>query len=420
MDRRDFLKIVGTAVPAWSLVPVAHGQTSLYTGRVLINVHAEGGLDASSWTDPRETDPAMNNYAAARTPAGVAGDIRFAPMGNNAAFFTRYNRQTLVINGVNSETNSHEDGTRAHATGRLDMGYPNIAELHAREYGYNLPLAWLAGSGGGFRTSAGLLPATAVPDANTFRALVSPNSASATNDFMKQADLNKAFAFRAERMAERKANVQSLPRRALLSEQFVTADKGRALMDRIAGFIPATFDRFTQAHVALIAAQAGITSTVELGSGGFDGHDQLANSYANALPRLTDLVDYIWQKSEALGMSSRVFVRIYSEFGRTPLNAGNGKDHWAVGSQVLMEANPSWGNRVFGASGPRHEQLRISTTTGAVDAVNGVVIRPRHIHAAMRKYLGINTSDPRFDLKVPASESFDFFNPSAKTGYPNL
>ncbi|MGZ9031981.1 MAG: DUF1501 domain-containing protein [Burkholderiaceae bacterium] len=420
MDRRDFLKIVGTVVPAWSVVPSAYGQTSLYTGRVLINVHAEGGLDASSWTDPRETDPTMNNYAAARTPAGVAGDIRFAPMGNNAAFFTRYNRQMLVLNGVNSETNSHEDGTRAHATGRLDMGYPNISELHAREYGYNLPLAWLAGSGGGFRTSAGLLPATAVPDANTFRALVSPNSASATNDFMKQADLNKAFAFRAERMAERKANGQSLPRRALLSEQFVSADKGRALMDRIAGFIPATFDRFTQAHVALIAAQAGITSTVELASGGFDGHDQLANSYANALPRLTDLVDYIWQKSAALGMSSRIFVRIYSEFGRTPLNAGNGKDHWAVGSQVLMEANPPWGNRVLGASGPRHEQLKISTTTGAVDPVNGVVIRPRHIHAAMRKYLGINTSDPRFDLKVPAAESFDFFNPSAKTGYPNL
>lgn len=420
MDRRDFLKIAGTVVPAWGLIPVAHGQTSLYSGRVLINVHAEGGLDASSWTDPRETDPTMNNYAAARTPAGVAGDIRFAPMGTNAAFFAAHNRQMLVINGVNSETNSHEDGTRAHATGRLDMGYPNISELYARQFGYNLPLAWLAGNGGGFRDSAGLLPATAVPDANTFRALVSPNAASATNDFMKQGDLNKAFAFRTERMAERKANAQALPRRAVLADQFGAADKGRALMDRVASFIPATFDRFTQAHVALIAAQAGITSTVELASGGFDGHSQLANSYANALPRLTDLITYIWQKSADLGLADRVFVRIYSEFGRTPLNAGDGKDHWAVGSQVLMEANPVWGNRVFGASGPRHEQLRINTATGAIDPVNGVVIRPRHIHAALRRYLGINTTDPRFDLKVPNTENFDFFNPAAKTGYPNM
>jgi hypothetical protein len=420
MDRRDFLKIVGTVVPAWSLIPVARGQTSLYSGRVLINVHAEGGLDASSWTDPRETDATMNNYAAARTPAGVAGNIRVAPMGNNVAFFQRYFNQMLVINGVNSETNSHEDGTRCHATGRLDMGYPNISELFARQYGYNLPLGWLAGSGGGFRDSVGLLPATAVPDANTFRALVSPNTANATNDFMKQADLNKAFATRTERMAERKANAQALPRRAVLADQFTGADKGRALMDRVASFIPATFDRFTQAHVALIAAQAGITSTVELASGGFDGHDQLANGYANALPRLTDLIDYIWQKSATMGLSDRIFLRIYSEFGRTPLNSGNGKDHWAIGSQVLMEANPPWGNRVFGASGPRHEQLRINTATGAVDPVNGVVIRPRHIHAAVRSYLGVNTSDPRFDLKVPATENFDFFNPQARTGYPNM
>ena len=120
----------------------------------------------------------MNNYAAAGTPAGVAGTIRVAPMGNNVAFFQRYFNKMLVINGVNSETNSHEDGTRCHATGRLDMGYPNISELFARQYGYNLPLAWLAGNGGGFTDSAGLLPATAVPDANTFRALVSPNTAS--------------------------------------------------------------------------------------------------------------------------------------------------------------------------------------------------------------------------------------------------
>jgi hypothetical protein len=75
---------------------------------------------------------------------------------------------------------------------------------------------------------------------------------------------------------------------------------------------------------------------------------------------------------------------------------------------------------VFGASGPRHEQLRINTATGAIDPMNGVVIRPRHIHAALRRYLGINTTDPRFDLKVPNTENFDFFNPAAKTGYPNM
>lgn len=418
MDRRDFLKMVGTVVPAWSLIPIANAQSSLYSGRILINIHASGGLDASSWTDPRETNPAMNNYAAAGTPAGLAGDIRFAPMGSNATFFSKYYNQMLVINGVNSETNSHTDGTRTHATGRLDMGYPNVAELFAAQYGRGLPMPWL--NSGGFSTSAGLMPATPVPDSNTFRALVAPNTASATNDFMKQADLNKAFATRAQRMAAMQATGTLLPKQSLLADQFAATTDARALMERVATFIPATFDTFTQAHVGLIAAQAGITSTIQLASGGFDGHSQLANAYATALPRLTDMVDYIWQKSAALGLSNRIFLRIYSEFGRTPLNAGNGKDHWSVGSQVLMEANPAWGNRVFGASGPKHEQLKINTATGAVDPVNGVVIKPRHIHDAMRKYLGITTTDPKFNLKVPATENFDFFNPAAKTGYPNL
>ena len=45
---------------------------------------------------------------------------------------------------------------------------------------------------------------------------------------------------------------------------------------------------------------------------------------------------------------------------------------------------------------------------------------PRHVHAALRNYLGFNTTDPRFDLKVPAYEKFDFFNPALNTGYPKL
>ncbi len=126
MQRRDFLKMAsasGVVIPSWALLPAAQAQTGPYTGKILINIHADGGIDQSSWADPRETDPTINNYAGV-TPAGVAGNIRYAPMGANQAFFDRYFRQILVINGVHSETNSHDDGARVHATGRLDMGYP--------------------------------------------------------------------------------------------------------------------------------------------------------------------------------------------------------------------------------------------------------------------------------------------------------
>ncbi len=421
MQRRDFIRMAGAAgvgIPSWALLPVAQAQSAVYTGKILINIHADGGIDQSSWADPRETDGTINNYAAAGTPAGVAGNIRFAPMGNNAAFFGAHFRQMLVINGVHSETNGHDEGTRAHATGRLDMGYPNLSELFASVHGKGMPMPWL--NAGGFRTSAGLVAATPMPDGNALRALTQPNAASATNDFMKQGDISKTLAARAERMKAMQARGDLLPRNKTVVEQFIGSSESRALLQRVAQFTPATFDTFTQAHIGLIAAQAGIASTIQLATGGFDGHGDLANGYAQALPRLTDMVAYIWQKSADLGIADRVFLRIYSEFGRTVLNNGNGKDHWAIGTQILMEANPAWGNRVFGASGPKHEQRMINVATGAVDPAAGKVIRPRHIHAALRKYLGIETADPKFNLKTAADENFDFFNPAASTGYPSL
>lgn len=421
MQRRELLKLAsacGVVIPSWALIRAADAQTGPYTGRILVNIHADGGIDQSSWTDPREKDPAINNYAAAGTPAGVSGNIRSAPMGNNKAFFDAHFRRVLVINGVHSETNGHDEGTRAHATGRLDMGYPNIAELFAFTYGRGMPMPWL--NSGGFRTSVGLVAPTPVPDANAWRALTQPNAASATNDFMKQADLTRTQMARAERMKALQVRGDLLPRSKVAVEEFLGAADSRALLQRVSQATPAAFDAFSQAHIALIAAQVGITSTVQLSSGGFDGHSDIDASYANALPRLTSLVDYLWQKSAELGLTDRLFVRIYSEFGRTALNTGNGKDHWEVGSQVLMEANPAWGNRVFGASGPKHDQLKINVASGAVDPAAGIVIKPRHIHAALRRYLNIETTDPRFNLKVPSNEMFDFFNPAVSTGYPTL
>jgi uncharacterized protein (DUF1501 family) len=419
MNRRDFLKAGagGLVMPWWAVIPEAAAQSALYSGRILVNVHAAGGLDQSSWTDPRETDRTLNNYAGV-TPANVSGNIRSAPMGNNKAFFDRYFMQTLVINGVSSETNSHDDGTRAHATGRLEMGYPNMSELFASVHGRGLPMPWL--NAGGFRTSAGLVAATPMPSVDALRALVTPNAQSANADFMKQSDLDKTLAARAERMKALAARSDTLPRMRTVSQEFVASSDSRALMQRVAQFLPTTLDAFPAAHVGLVAAQAGITSTIQLSSGGFDTHSNHDAGMATALPRLTDLVDYIWQKSAALGIADRILVRIYSEFGRTPLNSGNGKDHWSVGSQVIMEAAPAWGNRVFGASGPRHQALKINPVTGAVDPTGGFLITPRHIHAALRTYLGINTTDPRFNLKVPANEMFAFFDPNARTGYPTL
>jgi uncharacterized protein (DUF1501 family) len=418
IDRRDFLKIAGAVIPSWGLIPVASAQSSLYTGKILINVHASGGIDASSWFDPRETDGLMNFYARNGTPAAVAGNIRAAPMANNATFLQRYFQNMLVINGVNSETNSHEDGTRAHATGSLAMNYPNMSELFAYTYGKSAPMPWL--NAGGMSNSVGLSPAVPMPDGNNFRLLLSPNSANGTQDFIKAADVQKVLAARADRVKAMQAAGNLVPRAQNVSAQFDGASNSRAMLAQVAQFLPATFDN--AAHVGLVAAQAGITTTLQFSSGGFDAHSNIVNSYQNSLTRLTDLVDYIITKSGDLGIANRVFIRIYSEFSRSPLiNSGQGKDHYSVGTQVLMEATPpAWGNRVFGMSGPRHQSMKINPATGAADPTSGKVITPRHIHEAVRKYLGFTTTDSRFSFRIPADENFDFFNPANNSGYPNL
>lgn len=427
LDRRDFLKLAsasGLSIPAWSLMPSAHAA-NLYTGKVLVDIFAFGGLDQSSWTDPRETDKTINDYAGLKS-AVVAGQLRAAPMGNNAAFFNRYYSKMLVINGINTETNSHMDGARCHATGRLDLGYPHLDELHAYKYGQGLPMAWinsppLNDSGNvTFSKTAGLVVPTDLPPATLFRDILDPNRASATQDHMKSGDFQKGLATRAQRIRAMQSAGTMVPRLNGIANQFLGADESRSLLGTVASQLPATFDapQFVPAQLGLIAAKAGITSSIQISVGYFDSHSAHTTLYARELPKLTDFVDYVWQKAAALGIANRIFMRIFSEFGRTVFSTSGGKEHWGPGgTMVLMEAAPSWGNRVVGATGPRHEPRKINVATGAVDA-NGLSITPRHIHTALRKYLGIQTTDPRFNLRVPANEEIDLFNPNFKTGYP--
>ena len=88
MDRREFFlktaKASGLVLPWWGMTPLANAQSA--NEKFLVVIHADGGIDSSSWIDPRETDPAINNYAAAGTPAIRAGRLKIAPMGNNGAW----------------------------------------------------------------------------------------------------------------------------------------------------------------------------------------------------------------------------------------------------------------------------------------------------------------------------------------------
>ena len=432
VDRRDFLKFAaatGVTIPSWGYISTASAQTAgIYSGKVLINVLADGGIVGGWWTDPKN-DPTVNSW---RTPVNgvtpepaIAAGLRMSPRGNNTAFLTAYAPHMMFINGINQQTNDHGAGKRVSATGSLDMGYPNVSALFANVYGRGLPFAWLNAAGGDVSVGAGLASPTPMPNGNTLVALANPNAVNLTTDLMKQADVDKATAAQSARMLAMNSRPDLTPRLNILSRQFVDSSEARATLARIAQFIPATFNAtFPQAHAGLVAAQAGLAATLQLQTGGFDTHgncDQALGPANGNMGRLTNLLDFIWQTAAAMGIDNRLIVRVHSDFGRTPMNNGAGNDHWGPGgTNVIMERNAPWAGRAFGATGPRYQSQRISPTTAAVDPLAGVTITPRHVHAALRTYLGINTTDPRFNLRVPANEMFDFFNPTIQTGYPTV
>ncbi|MDQ3188508.1 MAG: DUF1501 domain-containing protein [Pseudomonadota bacterium] len=425
MDRREFLlntaKASGVVLPSWGLLPLANAQAS--GSKVMVYVHTDGGIDHDSWTDPA-IGPGINNYTTAGTPVPGSGNLRWAPMGNNTAFFTRFRDQCLFVNQVNTETNSHEDGSYRFATGKLEMGYAPICELHAAKFGAGQPANWMARDDGRAMMSAGLATPTPVPNGDQLRAMVLPNAASATNDFVKQSDFAKTVAVRNARLEALKAAGVMLPKERLLTEQFIAGKEARVRLEAVAANIPQQISQqFPDIQVGLIAAQSGITAAIQVARGGFDAHGNIEdyNGANGSLTRLTNALTFIWDEAAVRGLTDRLFVMVGGEFGRTMLNGSGGKDHNNVGGTYLIMGPPTWGlgNRTVGYSGPRHEQRTINRMTGAPDP-NGIVLRPNHVHKAIQDYLGIGPSNPMLAMGVPAAETINLFNASMVTGHPSL
>ena len=96
---------------------------------------------------------------------------------------------------------------------------------------------------------------------------------------------------------------------------------------------------------------------------------------------------------------------IGSDFGRTNFyNDGNGKDHWPVGSYIIMEKNAPWGNRVVGVTDDLHFAQRIDPHH-AERITRWRVDYPAHVHQAVQEYLGLDQYARDIGLSLPGVES---------------
>lgn len=409
MDRRDFLKLASAA--GISVVsPVVYGERGLkepprtsyapYEGTLFLFINAGGGWDVTSLCDPKGTnnleDPErMNNYLI--DDIGEAGAIHYAPMGYNDTFFQTYYERLLVVNNIDMQTNGHDQGNRHTWSGRLAEGYPSMAAFMAAAYGAEQPLAYL--SYGGYSDTAGIVARTRAGDVGVLQRLAYPARMNPDDELSTfHSPAAEEFIARAQRDREvALLESQNLPRIRQAMGTLFTSRSGSNELRRLQEFLPEQFSQNQigeQAQLAIAAFRAGVCISASLSTGGFDTHGNNDQGQTDALTRLLEGIDILWQEAEAQGVADRVFVAVGSDFGRTPgYNEGNGKDHWSVGSMMFMGKGVQ-GNRVIGETTDRHGLRGMNLSTLQVDdSPDAPYLRPGHVCAGIRRLAGLQDSD---------------------------
>lgn len=414
MNRRDFLKLCGGAGLALSLpaaVRNAKAAPAEAPGPYWMFFHAGGGWDPTSLCDPkgstrgRDSEPSpdeMNHYLAADIEE--AGNIRYAPVANNAAFFQKHYRRLLVVNGVDTQTNSHDAGTRHIWSGKLAEGYPSIAALIASTVAEERPMAFI--SNGGYDYTAGLVAPTRTGNIGVLGRIAYPNSIDGAADgerFHSEPTWNRLVKYQQQRQPYLTGEV-NLPKAQQSVSQLFVARMGQNEVKRLSEYLPREFEQAElkrQAQVAIAGFRAGIAQTANLSTGGFDTHGDHDNQHFPRLQSLMEGVDFAWTEAERQGVADNLIIVVGSDFGRTPAyNSGNGKDHWSITSMLLMGKGIP-GNKVVGLTDDRHSPIGLDPKTlRAASGGGGMRIEPKHVHYHLRRLAGL-TGDPVADQDFP-------------------
>lgn len=400
----------------FSPIAAAIGQSE----KLLVTVQLRGAWDTSSFCDPKQNisgEPIINHWAV-NNQIRRAGNISFAPYSSNLNFFEKHHDKTLVINGVDTQTNSHQVGEIHTWSGRTSAGYPSLTALNAAVKGPELPMPYI--SIGGFSNTEGIVRSTQIGNPSSIRSIAFPNLSEWNSlNYVPTSNWERIKAAQQQSLSLL-TNEQGLVSRNFLNRQYYSEGFSRAEeIQDFARLVPtwvemqalggSTALRQT-ARVALLAFKSGVSVAADLAIGGFDTHADHDRDHEPLLTEALDAVDFLWDSAEELGLADRLVVVMGSDFSRSPgYNAGQGKDHWPIGSYLVMEKNASYTNRVIGHTDARLNAHPINPNTLERDNFNGVIIKPAHVHKALRKYLGLENSDIAQKFPFDNTEDFSFF-----------
>lgn len=427
MNRRHFLQAIGAGSLA-STLPFSfklHAAPEDYNGKFVINVQAEGGWDVTSMMDPKTNvpgEPEINHWARTAEPLTV-GNLTYAPFANNQAFFERFYQDILVINSVDAQTNSHTAGVIHNWSGRISQGFPSLTALFAAQNGSSLPIAYI--NNGGFKDTGGLARYTQLSEVDSLRNIISPNTPEWNDQerYLHPEDWDLIAAARQSRLerildAEGQTERQRRNRMNLktsFDNSTVLNDFERTLrgVDELQqpvenGNFYSTLRR--QAQLALLAMSAGVSVSADLIHWGFDTHQEHDSQHEWLFSELTAGLTYLWDYAETLGIADRLVVVVASDFSRTPwYNDTNGKDHWPIGSVMVMERNQNYTNRTIGLTNELHEAIPIDPSTHVADESGGQIIYPMHVMQELRQHLGVDGLAEANGFALRPAHQFGFF-----------
>ena len=436
LTRRGLLRtaVAGALMPAMPAFRVWGNEQEFYQGPLLITLQLDGGADVTQLCDPKVNtpgEPAINHWADTNDP-GQAGNLLYAPIADNQRLFERFGLDTLVVNGVDSQTNSHETGRIYNWTGSNAEGKPSLAALHAAYQSPEQPLAYAVF--GGVSRTAGIISYNRFDNLESLRTLALPGIDSWSGDRRRpEAEVAQAHAIVANDVSRLLAQPELSPRKRLSLARFTEARERRGNLEVLGDLIPPQdevmreeeFDRGggetfwsnlkQQMQSALLVCKSGLGSSADLSLGGFDTHDDHDVQHEALYTHLADTLDFFWDYAEELGLADRILLVIGSDFGRTNCyNDGNGKDHWPIGSYMIMEKNAPWGNRVVGLTDELHFAKGIDPQTLKEDP-NGVYMTPAHVHKAIQQYMGFDLFAEDLGLGLNNAESLPLFDPFKAT-----
>lgn len=430
MKRRDFLKNLAIGCSGTALATQGirvHAAPGDYQGRFLVSLQLSGGWDVTSLCDPKMNQPGeriINNWAQTASTQTI-GRINYAPFASNARLFTNHYRKMLVINGVDAQTNSHSTGVLHNFSGINTAGQPTLTALFAGANAPELPLAYV--NNGGFVATEGLLRYNRLDRQDTLRGLLDPVSYrnSTTRTLRRPSDISRVQAFQQAALRRRLASETLTPMQAENVQAYLDARVNRDSLRDFLNRLPTDDNAqpqlqlpvvnvrsrlLPQIQLALLTFQSGVGAACDLQLRGFDTHSDHDARHTALYDHLADAIDYFWNFAGELGIADRITLVIGSDFGRTPrYNSGNGKDHWPIGSVIVMENNPAWGNRVVGVTDEGHRALKINPQTLARDDANGIILHPKHIHQALRRRLGIDGYAEQERLSLTGVEEVALF-----------